>query len=177
MSKQLLIGGIVGAVAVTAIGSLAGYRFLDSGEYAEVVAVDPNMKTVTTPRQECREQVVTRKKPVKDPHQVTGTIAGAVIGGVLGNQVGGGSGRDIATATGAVAGGYAGNKIQEKVQDGNTEQHVEQICETVYDTSEVQDGFEVTYRIDGQERVVLMAEDPGRRIALENGEPVLESSS
>lgn len=176
MNKQLFIGGVIGAVAATAVGGLAGYRFLDSGEYAEVVAVDPYMKSVTTPRQECREHVVSRKKPVKDPHQVTGTIAGAVIGGVLGNQIGGGSGRDIATATGAVAGGYAGNKIQEKVQDGNTEQQLEHVCRTVYDTSEVQDGYEVTYRIDDQERVVHMAEDPGRRIALDNGEPVLESS-
>jgi uncharacterized protein YcfJ len=147
---------------------------LELGDSATVVSVEPFMRTVSTPREVCRDELVTQQKPVKDPHQVTGTIAGAVIGGVLGSKIGDGSGQDIATVGGAVAGGYAGNKVHEKIQEGNTEQRPQRVCETVYDTSEVQDGYEVTYRLDGQEHVVHMDHDPGARISLENGEPMLE---
>lgn len=171
MNRQFMLGGIIGAVAVTAFGAIAGYRMLERENSAPVLSVEPFMKTVSTPREVCRNELVTQQKPVKDPHQVTGTIAGAVIGGALGSKVGDGSGQDIATVGGAVAGGYAGNKVQEKIQEGNTEQHSQRVCETVYDTTRVQDGYEVTYRLDGQEHVVHLDHDPGDRISLENGEP------
>src|SRR5688572_10618802 len=122
MNPQYLIGGIIGAVAVTAIGAVATFQVIDSKNYAEVVSVTPATKTVSVPREECRDVIVTVKKPVKDPKQITGTVAGAVIGGVLGSQVGGGSGKKVATVVGAAAGGYAGNKTQEKIQENNTEQ-------------------------------------------------------
>lgn len=171
MNRHLLIGGIVGAAAATAI---AGVAMLDSEDYAEVVAVEPVTTTVSVPREECRDHVVEVQKPVKDDKQITGTVAGAVIGGVLGRQVGGGSGKDIATVAGAAAGGYAGNKAQEKIQENNTEQRVERRCQTVYDEHEEPAGYEVTYLWDGQERVVHMDHDPGRRLEIEDGRPVLD---
>ena len=174
MSKQLLIGGILGAVAVTAVGAIAGYRMLDSKDFADVVAVTPVTKTLNVPREVCRDQVVEVATPTKDPKQITGTVAGAVIGGVLGNQVGGGSGKKVATVAGAAAGGYAGNKIQEGMQERNTQEASQRVCETVMDTREEPLGFDVTYRLDqGRERVVRMDHDPGDRIALEDGQPVL----
>ena len=175
MDRQYVIGSIIGAVAVTAIGGVAGYRMLESDQYAKVVSVEPALVTVQVPLEECRDELITRQKPVKDPKQVTGTVAGAVIGGVLGNQVGGGRGKDIATVGGAVAGGYAGNKIQEKIQEGNTEETLERVCTTAYATREEQDGFLVTYRLNGEDRKIHMDHDPGRRIPLENGEPVFDA--
>ena len=97
MNKQLVIGSVAGALAVTAIAAVGGYRMLDKDNYAEVLAVEPSMKSVSVPRQECRDQLVTVQRPVKDPNQIAGTVAGAVIGGVLGNQVGGGDGKKLAT--------------------------------------------------------------------------------
>jgi uncharacterized protein YcfJ len=173
----MMIGSIIGAVAVTAVGSWAGFQALDSENYAEVISADPAMKLVSVPREECRDQVVTTKKPVKDKKQITGTVAGAVIGGVLGNQVGGGSGKDIATVAGAVGGAYAGNKIQENVQDNNVEQQVKTVCSTVYDQREEQDGFNVTYRLDGQEHTVHMDYNPGRKIPVEDGVLMIDPSS
>lgn len=172
MNRQTWIGVVIGAIAVTAVGAFAGYRLADDQEYAKVLEVRPNMAEVAIPRSECRNEVVTRQKPVKDKHQVTGTIAGAVIGGVLGNQVGDGSGQDIATAAGAVAGGVAGNKIHEKIQEGNTEQSLEETCSTVYDQRLEQQGYLVTYEWDGETREVVLDHDPGRRLAMENGEIV-----
>jgi len=173
VSKQLLIGGIIGAVVVTAIGAVAGYQMFDSANYADVISVKPIMQTVSVPREVCRDQVVEVTNTTKDPKQITGTVAGAVIGGVLGNQVGGGKGKTVATVAGAAAGGYAGNKIQEKMQDGNTHEESQQVCETVQDSREEQQGYDVTYRLDGQEHMVHMDHDPGRKIAIENGQPVL----
>lgn len=169
MNKQLVIGGIVGAVAVTAIGAVGGYRMLNPGVYAEVLAVEPAMKTVSVPREECRDELVTLTRPIKDPDQIAGTVAGAVIGGVLGNQVGGGDGKKLATVGGAVGGGYAGNKIQEGMQERNTYQESRRTCKTVTDRHQEQDGYDVTYRLDGQDLVVRMDHNPGSRIPVENG--------
>lgn len=176
MNKQIMTGAIIGAVAVTAIGSWAGFQALDSANYAEVIAVDPAMKQVSIPREECRDQLVTTQKPVKDTKQITGTVAGAVIGGVLGNQVGGGRGKDIATVAGAVGGGYAGNKIQENIQENNVQQELRTVCNTVYEQREEQDGFNVTYQLDGQQRTVRMDYDPGRKIPVENGELMIDEA-
>jgi uncharacterized protein YcfJ len=173
MDKQLLVGGIAGVVAVTAIGAVAGYRMLDQSKYAEVVAVKSAMTTVSIPREECRDEAVTRTRPAKDPNQVLGTVTGAVVGGVVGSKIGGGDGKKLATVGGAVAGGYAGNKIQEGMQERNTHQESQQTCETVHDSRQEQQGYDVTYLLDGKEQVVRLDYDPGKRIPIENGSLVL----
>ena len=174
ISKQLVIGGIVGALVVTAIGATAGYRMLDSDNYAEVVQVKPVTKTVSVPHEECRDQLSSVQRPTNDPNQIAGTVTGAVIGGLAGSQVGGGSGKKVATVGGAVAGGYAGKKIQEGMQDRNVDQVNERVCETTQTRSQQQAGYDVTYLLNGQEHTVRMIEDPGRRIPIENGKPVIE---
>lgn len=173
MSRQMLIGGIIGAVAVTAIGAVAGFQLFDSDEFAEVVSVVPVTRTVSVPREVCKDEVIDVSTPTKDPKQITGTIAGAVIGGVLGNQVGDGSGKTVATVAGAAAGGYAGNKIQENMQEGNTGTQTQRVCSTVQDSHEEPAGYDVTYIMDGEQRVVRMDHDPGDRIAIEDGQLVL----
>ncbi len=173
MNQQLFIGSIAGALAVTAIGAVAGYRMLDDTNYAEVLAVKPAMKTVSVPRESCSDELVTLTRPTKDPKQITGTVVGAVIGGVLGSKVGGGDGKKLATVGGAVGGGYAGNKVQEGMQDRNTYQETQRKCRTVRDSHQEPAGYDVTYKLDGQEQSVHMDYDPGRRIAVENGVLVL----
>jgi len=173
MNKQLVLGGIVGALAVAAIGAVAGCG-MTGGDYAEVTAVKAATKTVRVPREECRDELVTRTRATKDPNQIAGTVAGAVVGGVLGNQVGGGSGKDLATVGGAVAGGYAGNKIQEGMQERNTYEETQRTCVTVHDSREEQAGYDVTYRLDGVEHAIHLDYDPGKRIPVVNGELVLE---
>lgn len=172
MNRQTLIGAIAGGIAVTAAGAFAGYQLLENDRYAEVVAVRPVMVTVNVPRQECRDQLVTRQRPVKDPNQIAGTVAGAVVGGVVGTQIGGGSGKKLATVGGAVAGGYAGNKIQESIQERNTYQETERVCNTVNDKRQERAGYDVTYRYNDQERTIRLDYDPGERIPVENGQIV-----
>ena len=175
MNNSLIMGLIVGAVVVTAGGAIAMRSYGD--RYAEVLDVKPVTKTVSTPRQVCADEVVTRQKPVKDEKRVTGTVIGAVVGGVLGHQVGGGRGQDVATVAGAAAGGYAGNQVQKKVQDGNTYQDTEQRCRTEYDSRQETVGYDVRYRLNEKESVVRMDHDPGSRIPVKDGVLDVASSS
>lgn len=176
MSRSMVVGLVVGAVAVTAGAAFAGFKGLEQAPaHADVLAVTPVTETVRTPREVCNDVQVTKQAPVKDEHRVTGTIAGAVIGGVLGNQVGGGNGKKLATVAGAAAGGYAGNQIQKKVQDGKTVTSTEQRCETVYDTTQKQVGYDVRYRLGDEEGVIRMERDPGKQIPVENGELVVRT--
>lgn len=173
MNKSMLVGAVFGAVAVTAGGAIGGYQLLKGDEYAEVLGVTPVTETIHIPREECRDKVVTRQRPVKDQHQVAGTVIGAVVGGVLGNQVGGGSGKKVATVAGAAAGGYAGNKVQEGMQQRDTYTTTERICNTVTDTEEKVVGFDVAYRLDGKTGKVRMAEEPGDRLPAKDGQLAL----
>jgi uncharacterized protein YcfJ len=175
MDKSMVKGLVLGAVVATAGGAFAGYKLINKEpEFAEVLAVTPVMKTVQTPREECREEVITEQAPAKDKKRITGTLVGAVVGGIAGSQVGSGSGRDIATVAGAAAGGYAGNRIQKRMQENNTITRTEQRCETVYDSKQVQDGFDVRYRLGDQEATIHMDRDPGKRIPVRDGQLVLE---
>jgi uncharacterized protein YcfJ len=171
MDKSLLTGLVIGAAVAAGAGAVAGLKLMNRGpQYAEVLNVTPLTRTIHTPRQECHDEQVTQKAPVKDEHQVLGTIAGAVIGGVIGHQVGGGSGRDIATVAGAAGGGYAGNRVQKSLQDRDTVTTTQQKCETVYDSSEKTTGYRVRYRLNGKEDTVKMDHDPGPRIPLRDGQ-------
>ena len=175
MNKSMLTGIVVG-VAIAAVGGVvASYNWLDAGgDHAKVLKVTEVRETVQNPREVCQDVQVTRQQPVKDEHQVLGTVAGAVVGGVLGNQVGDGSGKKVATVAGAAAGGYAGNKTQERIQAGNTYVTTERQCETVTDSREEVRGYDVSYRLDGEEGNVRMAHHPGDRIPVVDGQLVLD---
>ena len=170
-------GHDIDLVAVGA-GAVAGFKMLSKEPaFAEVVKVTPLTKSIRTPRQECHDETVTQRAPVKDEHQIIGSVAGAVVGGVLGHQIGGGTGRDIATVAGAAGGGYAGNRIQKNLQDRDTTTATVQKCNTVYDSSEKQMGYSVRYRLNGQAATVKMDHDPGDRIPVRDGQLVLTGSA
>ena len=83
MNRQTLIGAVAGAVLVTGVGALAGYRVMSGNAYVDVLSSEEITRTVKTPREVCRDELVTRQKPVKDKHQVAGSVVGASIGGVI----------------------------------------------------------------------------------------------
>ncbi len=169
MDKSMLVGAVLGAVGVTAGGAVATYSLMGGGpDYAQVIAVQPVNETIKTPRQVCKDVVVTKKAAVKDEHKITGTVIGALAGGLLGNQIGGGTGKKVATVAGAAAGGYAGNKVQGNMQENDTYQTTETRCSTVTDTSQKLVGYDVKYELDGKVSQVRMDYDPGTRIPLDD---------
>jgi uncharacterized protein YcfJ len=174
VNKSMIVGTVLGAVGVTAAGTMASLTLMeDKPKFAEVLNVRPITKTVETPRQQCRDVVITHRKPVKDKHQLTGTIAGAIVGGILGKQVGGGNGKKLATAVGAAAGGFAGNKVQKDIQAKDTYTSTEQRCETVVDTREDVVGYTVKYQLDGVTDTIRMDHKPEKQIPVVEGKLVL----
>lgn len=141
--------------------------------FARVLAVRPIEETVQTPRQQCYEETVSTGAPVRDKHQIAGIISGAVIGGVLGHQVGDGRGKDLATVAGAAAGAFGGRKVQQEVQGTRAATTSQTRCETVMETQVKVKEYDVRYEIDGQVASLRMPYDPGQRIPLSNGAPVI----
>lgn len=176
MNRSMLIGIVAGAVAVTAIGGVAGYKALHpEPQFADVLAVEPVTETTKTPREVCEDVVVQEQAPVKDPNRIAGTAIGAVAGGLLGNQIGGGSGKTLATVAGAAAGGYAGNQVQKNMQQKDTVSRTERRCKTVHDTQKKTVGYDVRYRLGEEEGQVRMAQRPGARIPVKDGKLVLDA--
>ncbi len=176
MNKSMLTGVIAGAIAVTAIGGVAGYKALNpEPEFADVLAVKPVTETTKTPREICEDVVVNEQAPVKDPNRIAGTAVGAVAGGLLGNQIGGGSGKTIATVAGAAAGGYAGNQVQKNMQQKNVVSRTERRCRTVQESSSRTVGYDVRYRLGEEEGQVRMDHEPGPRIPVKDGKLQLDA--
>ncbi len=170
MNKSMLTGVIAGAVAVTALGGVAGYKALNpEPEFADVLSAKPVTETTKTPRQECHDVVINERAPVKDTNRIAGTAIGAVAGGLLGHQIGGGSGRDLATVAGAAAGGYAGNQVQKNMQEKDTVSRTETRCKTVYESHSKTVGYDVRYRLGKEEGRVRMDHQPGPRIPVKDG--------
>lgn len=173
MDRSMLIGIVAGAVTVTAVGGVAGYKAMKGPDYASVLSAKEVTEEIRTPREVCREVTVTHQAPVKDQHRVAGTAIGAVLGGVLGNQVGGGTGKTLATVAGAAGGGYAGNKVQQNMQESDRYSETKTRCKTVYDSSTKTLGYDVTYQLGDRQGVVRMNHNPGQRIPVEDGQLVL----
>jgi uncharacterized protein YcfJ len=170
MNKSMLTGVIAGAVAVTALGGVAGYKALHpEPQFADVLAVKPVTETTRTPKQACHDVVVNEQAPVKDPNRIAGTAIGAVAGGLLGHQIGGGTGRTLATVGGAAAGGYAGNQVQKSMQEKDTVSRTETRCKTVYESHTKTIGYDVRYRLGKEEGEVRMDHAPGPRIPVKDG--------
>jgi uncharacterized protein YcfJ len=175
MDKNMIKGIAVGGLAMVVLGAsgVTGYQAMTQPKLAEVVSVKALNKTVVTPRQQCEDVVVRRQAPVQDRNRVAGTVVGGVAGGLLGSTIGGGSGKTVATVAGAVAGGYAGNQVQKNMQQKDLVSTTERRCKTVNDKSEKLLGYQVTYRLDGQESTVRTSFKPGPTLPVKNGEVVL----
>jgi uncharacterized protein YcfJ len=147
-------------------------------KYGRVVSVEPVRETTSTaPQRECHDEVVTRRAPAKDQHQIAGTAIGAIAGGLLGNQVGGGKGRTLATVAGAVGGGYAGHEIQERRQETNTVTSTVRKCDSVPGKSSDRIvAYDVRYEYNGVTRTTRMDHDPGDRVEVQEGVSVVSDS-
>ncbi|MCW5654273.1 glycine zipper 2TM domain-containing protein [Hydrogenophaga sp.] len=170
MMKGIAVGGL--AMVVLGAGAVSGYKTLMEPKVAEVVAVKEVMETVTTPREQCENVQVQRQAPVKDQNRIAGTAIGGLAGGLLGSAVGNGSGRTVATIAGAVAGGYAGNQVQKNMQQKDVVSSVEQRCRTVNEKSQKLKGYDVTYRLNGQDGTVRTSFKPGDTLPVKDGQVV-----
>lgn len=173
MNKSIVVGT---TLAVLGLGGLAFGAWQvqqeDAPQYAQITHVEALTRTVETPREVCEDVVVTQRAPTRDPDRIVGTAAGAIVGGLLGNQVGGGSGKKIATVAGVVGGGLAGREVQERVEAGQTVTTTQRRCDTVVDTRQETEGYEVTWRHGDVVQTSRLDSAPeGDRVLLEDGQP------
>ncbi|MGE5161503.1 MAG: glycine zipper 2TM domain-containing protein [Betaproteobacteria bacterium] len=175
MDKSMVKGVVIGGIAMVVLtgGAVTGYRAMNQPNHADVVNVKEVTQAVSTPRQECRDVQVQKQAPVQDENRVAGTVIGGVAGGLLGNQIGGGRGKTIATVAGAAGGAYAGNQVQKNMQEKDVVTTTETRCTTVNETSRKVVGYDVTYRVDGKDKVVRTSFRPGSQLPLKDGQPVL----
>ena len=137
-------------------------------DYARVLSAEPivNYVTVTTPVQECWEEMHYYTVDRDSHRRSGGALVGAVLGGVIGHQFGSGRGNDAATVAGTLIGAAIGGNSAGR--DGNVEQHARPVkrCETRYreHREERIDGYRVVYSYRGQRYMTEMPYDPGNKL-------------
>lgn len=176
MDRSMIVGVVIGVAVATAGGTIAGYNMLRKGPTeAQVLSVQEVTRTVSTPREECRDVTVTRQRPVQDEKRIAGTAIGAVVGGVVGSKIGGGSGKTLATIAGAAAGGYTGNQVQKNLQQRDTYTETQRECDTVSDSHQEVIGYDVEYRLGEQVATVRMDHRPGETLPVKDGKVVTDA--
>ncbi len=163
-NNKLIPGSVIAASLMVVSGAaLADYNGATIDE-ATVLSANPVYRTVriNDPVEQCWDE------PVQVPAQsgyrsYTPTILGSIVGAAVGNEFGSGRGKDLATVAGAVLGGSVGRDVQARNQSRNSRVVYEQRCETVnnYRTEERLDGYDVTYRYNGQVYNTYTQHDPG----------------
>lgn len=175
MIKGIAVGGV--AMVVLGAGAVTGYKTLSKPERADVVSVRDVMETVSSPQEKCENVTVQHQAAVKDEKRVAGSVIGGIAGGLLGSTIGGGNGKTLATVAGVAAGGYAGNQVQKGMQEHDTVAGTERRCHTVNAKSQKVVGYDVTYRLAGQEGVVRTTFKPGSSLPVRNGQVVTTPES
>lgn len=168
MMKGIAVGGI--AMVVLGAGAVTGYKAIRTPTHADVLAVRDVTETVVTPQERCENVAVRHQAAVQDQNRIAGTVIGGLAGGLIGNSIGGGDGRKLATVAGAAAGGYAGNQVQKGMQERDTVVTTERRCRTVSEKTTKVVGYDVTYRLKGEEGRVRTSYKPGATLPVKNGE-------
>lgn len=174
MNKSIVIGSTLAVLGLggLAVGAYQVQTFERAPTYADILSVDAVTRSIETPREVCEDVVVYQQAPSRDPNRLLGTAAGAVVGGVLGNQIGGGSGKKLATVAGAVGGGFAGREVQGRVEANQGQAVTQRQCNTVVDTHQQHEGYDVEYRFEDRVYSVRLDESPrGDRVLMEGGVP------
>lgn len=163
-------------------------RYRGDTDYAQVLSAQPiySEVRVRSPREECWQERVVYRDEVRSDYRddyrgsaadrTIGTVIGGVIGGAIGHQFSEGSGKQIATAIGAVVGADVGrnavnnNRYNDRRSRYETREHIayEPRCRTVQESryeSRIE-GYDVTYRYNGQVYQTRMPYDPGARLAV-----------
>lgn len=158
MNNTVLASIIVGGAVVAAAAGIAvnsGYNPLK--KYATVVSVEPAFDTTRTPRVVCGDEATLAAAQAQAESQLPAPLPG--------------EGAPSATPEPALPQEPETEKPAAKAGNDAIPQ-----CLTVFETSSVEAGFDVTYELNGTQKVVRMEHDPGRRIPVEDGELVLTPS-
>src|SRR5262245_7256331 len=142
----------------------SGYNPLQ--KYATVVAVEPAFDTVRTPRPVCGDAETLAQAQAEAQAGAT-----AEPGARAAPAADGSSPAPATPAADAALSHTEANAALAKPDAKPGESGTPQ-CVVIYYTSSGDAGLDVTYELDGQQKVVRMDRDPGKRIPVEDGELV-----
>ena len=141
-------------------------------DYARVLSVEPVVRyvTVTTPVEECWDEMEYYTVE-QEPHGAgLQTLFGAIVGGVVGNQFGGGRGKDVATVAGSLIGASVAHKAAHRRDGYSTTEYSRPVrrCETRHQTREEEriDGYRVIYAYHGQKYATRTPHHPGKKLRI-----------
>ena len=141
-------------------------------DYARVLSVEPIVRyvSVTTPVQECWEEMEYYTVDERPRGVGVSTLFGAVIGGIVGHQFGGGKGKDVATVAGSLIGASVANDAARAKAGYHTTEYSRPVkrCETRHQTHQEEriDGYRVVYAYHGQKYATRTSHDPGKRLRI-----------
>ncbi len=137
--------------------------------YAKVIRVSPvfHYVTRTTPVKECWDEPVSQQRYYRG-NSGSSTLAGGLLGGIIGHQIGHGHNRPISTAIGTIIGAQIGHDSASpgSYTTHETYRNVCQVTEQEDGLEVVQDGYQVSYLLDGKKYSTHLPYDPGARIKL-----------
>ena len=141
--------------------------------FGKVVSATPIYRQVriSNPVRECwDEPVIHTQNNNSYPKSAGGMAVGGILGGIIGHQIGKGNGKKLATVMGTLIGAQIGhNAINGPVVSGQSSYtEYEERCDIRHQVSyeEVIDGYQVTYRYQGEHYQIEMPYNPGKRIKL-----------
>jgi len=126
---------------------------------AQIISIKPHMVSVTTTGKVCHNEqhtVYTQNHNVP----VAGAVLGGVAGGTIANQTINGSSRTAATVAGAALGALGGAAVQKHLNQPKPYVVSTPVCTKKTTTKQVQQGFEVTYIMNGQTMTAIVREKP-----------------
>jgi len=126
----------------------------------QVTRVEPRYRVSITYEPNCWDE---RVSVTSSGRSYGGAAIGGVTGGIVGNQVGKGKGNTAATAVGAVIGALVGDNIDNSgYRSPSVQYRTERRCSAPTERRQnIPDGYDVTVRVQGQEVVFQMPDDPG----------------
>ena len=138
--------------------------------YARVIRVNPvyHYVTSTRPVTECWDEPVTEQR-YYGRHDGSSTLAGGLLGGIIGHQIGHGRNRPVATALGTIIGAQIGHDAGNHGSSYTRYETRRNVCRVVEHEEhyeKVQDGYQVSYLLEGEEYETHLPYDPGARIKL-----------
>jgi len=139
-------------------------------EQARVIHVEPHYVQTGANKsyQQCRPTKHHDNHHSASSPSYTTAIAGAVVGGLIGSQFGQGNGKTLAAVTGTLIGGAAGYHYQNYDNQQHQRNTYKQSCyakPTKHHRK--QQGYDVTYRYQGQTHYTHLNYRPGKYIPIQ----------
>jgi uncharacterized protein YcfJ len=132
---------------------------LPATDVAQVISVKPHYIEHSTPYQHC-EPVQHLVYLTPHEHFPAGALLGGAAGAFAGHSFGRGHGRIVGSVVGAALGALGGSVVQSSMDHPKPHWVYSTVCSTHYAEHEIQQGYDVTYSVNGHTATTVMTTAP-----------------